>query len=61
MSKRDNEQHNGQKKRYEKPAVSRFALRAEEAVLGFCKSTGASGPGPGGDCQNVGFCHTPGS
>lgn len=56
MSKPENEQ----KKRYEKPAVSRFPLRAEEAVLGFCKSSGSAGPG-GGDCQSVGFCRTPGS
>ncbi len=48
------------KQKYEKPTVTRFPLRPEEAVLGFCKTGGSSGPS-GGDCQNVGFCRTPGS
>ena len=48
------------KKRYDKPVVSRFALRVEEAVLGFCKSSGASGPS-GGGCMNVNPCRLPGS
>ena len=53
-------QTTSQKKKYEKPTVTRFPLRPEEAVLGFCKTSGSSGPS-GGDCQNVGFCRTPGS
>ena len=50
----------GEKKPYSKPVVSRFALRVEEAVLGFCKSTSASGPS-GGGCKNVNPCRLPGS
>lgn len=48
------------KKRYEKPVVARFELRADEAVLGFCKSDGSSGPS-GGACVNVNPCRLPGS
>ena len=48
------------KKPYSKPVVVRFELRVEEAVLGFCKSTGASGPS-GGSCMNVNPCRLPGS
>lgn len=48
------------KKPYAKPVVSRFALRVEEAVLGFCKSSGSSGPS-GGGCMNVNPCRLPGS
>ena len=46
MNKKNEPKH---KKQYEKPVVSRFPLRAEEAVLGFCKSSGASGVG-GNNC-----------
>lgn len=48
------------KKKYEKPAVKRFSLRPEEAVLGFCKSSASAGPS-GGNCRIVGNCFTPGS
>jgi hypothetical protein len=48
------------KKIYEKPVVSRFTMRVEEAVLGFCKSSGSSGPS-GGNCMNVNPCRLPGS
>ena len=48
------------KKRYDKPVIARFELRAEEAVLGFCKSNGSSGPS-GGGCMNVNPCRLPGS
>lgn len=48
------------KKQYEKPVVVRFELRTEEAVLGFCKSSGSSGPS-GGGCMNVNPCRLPGS
>ncbi len=48
------------KKTYQKPTVTRFPLRPEEAVLGFCKSSVAAGPN-GGQCRNVGNCSTPGS
>lgn len=48
------------KKQYEKPVVTRFPLRPEEAVLGFCKSSGNSGPS-GANCSSLGACRTPGS
>lgn len=48
------------KKTYQKPAVARFELRTEEAVLGFCKSDNSSGPS-GGACLNVNPCRLPGS
>ena len=48
------------KKPYLKPEVTRFPLRPEEAVLGFCKSATAAGPS-GGTCRVSGFCQTPGS
>ncbi|HEX6161255.1 MAG TPA: hypothetical protein VF111_13865 [Thermoanaerobaculia bacterium] len=51
---------NSEKKPYEKPMLTRFPLRPEEAVLGFCKSPASAGPS-GGNCQSVGFCRTPGS
>jgi len=49
-----------EKKVYVKPAVTRFLLRPEEAVLGFCKSNTSAGPS-GGSCMAVGLCHTQGS
>jgi hypothetical protein len=49
-----------EKKHYERPKVTRFPLRPEEAVLGFCKSTAASGPS-GGGCRGVGQCVNAGS
>jgi len=48
------------KKPYLKPEVTRFPLRPEEAVLGFCKSTSSAGPS-GGSCRVSGFCQTAGS
>jgi hypothetical protein len=32
------------RKPYSKPELIQVALRPEEAVLGFCKSSGAAGP-----------------
>ena len=55
----ENEKKN-EKKAYEKPAVMRFPLRVEEAVLGFCKSNGSSGPS-GTGCRGVDACMAPGS
>ena len=55
-----NENNSQEKKRYEKPTLTRFPLRPEEAVLGFCKSSASAGPS-GGNCQTVGFCRNPGS
>ena len=48
------------KKPYLKPEITRFPLRPEEAVLGFCKSNSSAGPS-GGNCHVVGFCQTAGS
>jgi hypothetical protein len=31
------------KKKYERPVLRRFALKPEEAVLGFCKAPSQSG------------------
>ena len=58
MKKENHE--NEEKKPYEKPVVTRFPLRPEEAVLGFCKTNASSGPS-GGGCRGVGSCLTPGS
>jgi hypothetical protein len=39
------EQETGQPKRpYRKPELSKVPLRPEEAVLGFCKTSGSRGP-----------------
>jgi hypothetical protein len=48
------------KKRWEKPRLSRVALRPEEAVLGFCKNGNRSGP-LHVKCTNAGGCSTTGS
>jgi len=34
-----------EKKKYEKPKVTRIKLDARTAVLGICKTSGAGGPG----------------
>ena len=50
------------KKSYEKPVVKRFPLRAQEAVLGFCKSSGFAAPGQpaSSGCHSV-LCKAAGS
>jgi len=48
------------KKPYEKPNVTRFPLRPEEAVLGFCKTSSSAGAS-GGTCINVNPCMSLGS
>ena len=58
--KNQNGQRNG-KKPYERPVVARFELRTEEAVLGFCKTDGTSGPSNVGGCINVNVCRIQGS
>lgn len=56
------EDNDRQKLRYEKPVLSRFTLRVEEAVLGFCKSTVVvSAQGKTAGCKNVQKCFTQGS
>jgi hypothetical protein len=49
-----------EKKPYMKPVVTRYPLRPEEAVLGFCKSSASAGSN-GGTCTQVGNCFAPGS
>jgi hypothetical protein len=53
-------QQSSAKKPYEKPEAKRFPLRPEEAVLGFCKSNGSSGPN-GAGCRGVSACASAGS
>ena len=53
------DQRKEQKKPYVKPEVTRFPLRPEEAVLGFCKSASQAGPS-GGTCRST-LCQTAGS
>ena len=48
------------KKPYVKPSLKKVPLRAEEAVLGFCKSSTAAGPLKG-QCTTVPACSTAGS
>ena len=57
MNKSSEEQ---QKQRYEKPAVKRFPLRPEEAVLGHCKTSTGGLPSSNGACHGI-FCKTVGS
>ena len=45
---------------YEPPKVIRVSLRPEEAVLGHCKVTGATGP-VATSCRSVVSCRTLGS
>jgi hypothetical protein len=49
------------KKIYQKPTLIEVSLRPDEAVLGNCKSSGASGPGGAGNCHPVGNCSSQGS
>ena len=48
------------RKPYAKPEVHQYALRAEEAVLGFCKTSGGAGPNIG-DCDLPSACLSLGS
>ena len=45
---------------YEPPKVIRISLRPEEAVLGHCKVTGATGP-VSTSCRSVVACRSLGS
>jgi len=49
------------KKKYEKPKVTRINLDAKCAVLGFCKTTGSTGPSGFGCNLPLPPCHTVGS
>jgi hypothetical protein len=48
------------KKAYTRPEITRYPLRPEEAVLGFCKSSTTSGSN-GATCSQFGNCSVPGS
>lgn len=48
------------KKPYRRPEVVVVALRPDEAVLGSCKTSGASGPGSAGSCSAT-RCRSQGS
>jgi len=48
------------RKKYEKPVVKRFPLRADEAVLGNCKSQHGQGQTQG-QCSFPSACSIPGS
>jgi hypothetical protein len=47
-------------KPYSKPELTQVVLRPEEAVLGFCKSSTAAGPGRSA-CTLMPACSTAGS
>lgn len=49
-----------EKRKYESPKVTVISLRPEEAVLGHCKSSSASGP-VGATCTSGVGCATQGS
>jgi hypothetical protein len=49
-----------ERKQYEKPEATRFPLRPEEAVLGFCKVAGGGGS-VHGLCGHIGGCPNAGS
>ena len=52
---------NKEKKKYDKPKVTRIKLDAKTAVLSICKTAGAGGPGAYG-CNDLGIdCSTIGS
>jgi hypothetical protein len=48
------------KKKYEKPKLSKVTLDPETAVLGKCKTLGKTGPN-GPNCQAVAVCRIQGS
>ena len=48
------------RKPYAKPVAKRVRLKPEEAVLGFCKTSGYSGPN-GSNCSAGFACSTDGS
>jgi len=54
------EDRHDDRKPYVKPELYRFPLRAEEAVLGFCKTSSAGGPNVG-NCAIPSACFSQGS
>jgi hypothetical protein len=55
----DRQQHS--KRPYTKPQLTQVPLRPDEAVLGFCKGAGQSGPGNSGQCTTPSACSSSGS
>ncbi len=49
------------RKPYQAPTLTEVPLRPEEAVLGNCKVSGASGPNTGGTCASPKACALLGS
>jgi hypothetical protein len=56
----DETRQENNKKKYEPPQVTVISLRPEEAVLGNCKTSTASGP-VAPTCTSTGGCATIGS
>ena len=50
-----------QKKSYEKPMLTRFPLKPQEAVLGFCKTSASTGSSQPNSCTSPAACTFPGS
>jgi len=55
------QQNEKTKKPYAKPEIKRFALRPDESVLGFCKSSTQTGTGGANACNSPAPCRTQGS
>jgi hypothetical protein len=60
MSQDEGKEPGLEKKPYAKPEVKQVLLRAEEAVLGACKTDGHPGPGSS-NCRIPTACSTKGS
>jgi len=59
MNGKPKEKSEREKKPYARPELKKITLTPEEAVLGFCKTTGKTGPvasncKPAGNCQGLG-------
>ena len=55
------QQNDKTKKPYARPEIKRFALRPDEAVLGFCKSATQTGTGGANACNSPAPCRVQGS
>ncbi len=60
MSEATHQPNDSPRKPYAKPELHQFALRAEEAVLGFCKTSSTAVPNIG-DCAIPSACFSQGS
>jgi hypothetical protein len=50
-----------EKKSYQKPTLTRYPLKPEEAVLGFCKTASSNGSSQPNSCTSPTACTFPGS